>query len=179
VFSFILMSWHVPTSGGSRQILLGGPRRGQCLTKGAHKKNCNKWYSKIINFILLWNHINIYFVQESVEVQNEKYSPGCQFNVNKTPGYNNAPFFYLWNPHYCGQLSPHFSILIGTTMLDQLNLKKYIDALHYSNRIQRLCCLEKQSTNTSRSRALALLDSMLRTPRSLSFSSVVVDRRKV
>ncbi len=26
----------VSFSGGSRQILLGGPRRGQCLTRGAH-----------------------------------------------------------------------------------------------------------------------------------------------
>ena len=28
----------VATSGGSRQILLGGPRRGQCLTRGAQIK---------------------------------------------------------------------------------------------------------------------------------------------
>ncbi|KAG1929709.1 hypothetical protein F2P79_022784 [Pimephales promelas] len=53
-----------------------------------------------------------------------------------------------------------------------------LDTIDYSNRIQRLCCLEKHSINASRSRALALLDSMLRTPRSLSLSSVVVDRRK-
>jgi len=33
-----------------------------------------------------------------VEVQNEKYSPGCQFNVNKTPGYNNEPFSIYGSP---------------------------------------------------------------------------------
>jgi len=35
---------------------------------------------------------------------------GCQFNVNKTPGYNNVPFPIYGSPTNCGLLSPHFSI---------------------------------------------------------------------
>jgi hypothetical protein len=30
---------HTDTRGGSRHILLGGPRRGQCLTRGAKKRH--------------------------------------------------------------------------------------------------------------------------------------------
>jgi hypothetical protein len=49
-------------SGGPRHILLGWPRRGQCLTKGADKKKAKKYIFKIINFILLLNHqtFNLY-----------------------------------------------------------------------------------------------------------------------
>ena len=48
-------------SGGSRHILPGGPRRGQCLTRGAQKK-AKKLYLKIIKFILFSNRqtFNLY-----------------------------------------------------------------------------------------------------------------------
>ncbi len=48
-----MMLSYVSGSGGSRQILLGGAKEGPVFNQRGTLKNGNKWYLKIINFILL------------------------------------------------------------------------------------------------------------------------------
>ncbi len=48
----------------------------------------------------------------------------CEQNSRVQQRVQQCAISYLWKPHYCGQLSPHLCILIGTTMLDQLNFNK-------------------------------------------------------